>query len=1565
MKNRIVKIFNIFLILAVIIGTLLPVSIISAAAVQSTNQTIPNAVTANPPALPMITSLVPNNGVPGTSLTGVLINGINLTGATAVTFSGTGVTASNLVVNVTGTQITAAVTINGSAEIGARNITVTTPTAMSAPLVGGFTVKTVTGWYENGLSVDTAAKGELVTAKIKITLDPGHYTLIVKRDISGWTDETVASFNFDSPGGTVTEALTFTPLYATDEGSTNGYYMQLSQSGVSIWTTPNSYPPRLTVINRYALTIQVNPPSAGTVALSPPGQSTTVSWNGTYDQGTIVMLQATANEGYNFLGWSSDASGSNAFAPLIMTADKTIVANFRGTEQYAITNAWLTNMVDTDYDGYSSEFTINWTTSVDTNTSKQVYAQTYFVEASGEGILGVSNNFIVTPGIQAQQSLSIKIANSSLFHGNCDLQIQLYDSISNIQIAVLTGAYPTLHNIKLEQASEDATLSVENLEVLGSAISGYGGLEVSFDLVNDTSYAISGYTPEIRVSQDALWDDGDQTNNWNPGSDPVKPRQYLPGEHLRISNVIAIPSYIHNGSTAYILACGTRYNPSDTNEHGPAGAYPVQVKDQILIIPAVKPQPGDILLKDGYNSNISWWLQTWEQGTIVRQGGAPDTDEALLNQLGGWMPGHAGLVVPASSVPDSFKQGVTDPDNKVWVLHSVSNFPWLFGNNGGPTFTWYTNPEDFGGQDHYMGARTVSGGLATLPSNQWMLDATSSYYAINAYQNLWQFEGLGYGPLSKGTVQQPNQYPSQYTCVGLAETAYEASGQDIVSPVDEQSWPIALSPYKQWLRSLPREDVTATPGSELEFNVYGYHQGQGLSPDNLNADLSGLPMTPGIPATFLGNTNSSGKSFKWNIPNNISGDYSVTFTGNLNGVTQTERVVIHVSAPSATFYPTNGTVGEGITVTGSSWVSSETISAVTLGGIAATNSLTISADGALSGNITVPAVSGGLKTIIITGSVSGARTFDNAFNVTPSPGAAAKLSFTNSAQTTTAGVASNMFTVRALDAFNNPVSVNTTTIVSLTSSSDTGRFDINSSGQFDGTVTAISIPTGGNSINFYYKDTAAGTLTLTAANINLTSATQQEIVNPAGKYKLIWGTQPETTVTAGTTWARFTVKITDQYGNQTSDTDAITIVPSSGTLGGTLSKAAMAGLAIFNDVSRTLAGAMTITATSGTLTAAPVSNTITINVAAASQVRVESAANGSGTTVAAQNLTIGSSLTVYAVTRDQFGNHVDNPGAATWSLASKTGGIANSDLSATTGASAVITGHQTGSGVIHVAITGLTSADSGLITVVAAQVSFGGGGGGGSSIIDLNIRGFASSEPLKTTSEGIVQEAAKVKSGDGLFTLDIAKGTKVLSKILTAVVNLSVEPPISPPKAPFMNAFVGAYNFGPEGTTFDPPLTFTFSYSLLPTYMDENTLSVVCYNGTSWDTVPGKLDKTTKTIEAQISHFSTYAVIGRVSEPASPTPTAAATPTPTPTPKPAPTPTPMPSPTVSATPTLPVTSPLVEVTPTPTQTASPAPTTTPPTKPTPTWMIIMFVVVGIAAILVVVLIILRVRKTKT
>lgn len=108
--------------------------------------------------------------------------------------------------------------------------------------------------------------------------------------------------------------------------------------------------------------------------------------------------------------------------------------------------------------------------------------------------------------------------------------------------------------------------------------------------------------------------------------------------------------------------------------------------------------------------------------------------------------------------------------------------------------------------------------------------------------------------------------------------------------------------------------------------------------------------------------------------------------------------------------------------------------------------------------------------------------------------------------------------------------------------------------------------------------------------------------------------------------------------------------------------------------------------------------TLTVSVGAVTQVRVESSATGSAV-VATQDLGTGNSITVYANSRDAFGNFVANVSADSWSVANITGGVLNTDLSSASGPSTIFTGGAYGTGNIHAAVAGLTSVDSGTITV--------------------------------------------------------------------------------------------------------------------------------------------------------------------------------------------------------------------------------------------------------------------------
>ncbi len=115
------------------------------------------------------------------------------------------------------------------------------------------------------------------------------------------------------------------------------------------------------------------------------------------------------------------------------------------------------------------------------------------------------------------------------------------------------------------------------------------------------------------------------------------------------------------------------------------------------------------------------------------------------------------------------------------------------------------------------------------------------------------------------------------------------------------------------------------------------------------------------------------------------------------------------------------------------------------------------------------------------------------------------------------------------------------------------------------------------------------------------------------------------------------------------------------------------------------------------------SNAQNFTVAAlpATKINIETAANGSGSIVSAQNLTYGSAITVYAISRDALNNFVANVAASAWSLENITGGVVAGDLvPSADNKSAVFTAFLAGTAQVK-AISGiLTPTTSGIITVL-------------------------------------------------------------------------------------------------------------------------------------------------------------------------------------------------------------------------------------------------------------------------
>jgi FKBP-type peptidyl-prolyl cis-trans isomerase 2/regulation of enolase protein 1 (concanavalin A-like superfamily) len=219
-----------------------------------------------------------------------------------------------------------------------------------------------------------------------------------------------------------------------------------------------------------------------------------------------------------------------------------------------------------------------------------------------------------------------------------------------------------------------------------------------------------------------------------------------------------------------------------------------------------------------------------------------------------------------------------------------------------------------------------------------------------------------------------------------------------------------------------------------------------------------------------------------------------------------------------------------------------------------------------------------------------------------------------------------------------------------------GSVDLGSSpgsAPLGGTITATAT-TGVASFSDLILDQAAIGATLMASSGTLTSATTTGIaVGAAPATQLVITTEPPPNVTAGSDFS-LAVSAQDAFGNVDPTFDgnvrlALSNNPADGTLGGTLTATAKAGVASFSDpILDRAASGDTLQAASGTLT---VATTTDIDVSAAPAVQWVI------TTEPPASVTAGSGFSLVVSAEDTFGN-VDPTfqGNVTVALASNPGG---------------------------------------------------------------------------------------------------------------------------------------------------------------------------------------------------------------------------------------------------------------------------------------------------------------------
>jgi len=349
------------------------------------------------------------------------------------------------------------------------------------------------------------------------------------------------------------------------------------------------------------------------------------------------------------------------------------------------------------------------------------------------------------------------------------------------------------------------------------------------------------------------------------------------------------------------------------------------------------------------------------------------------------------------------------------------------------------------------------------------------------------------------------------------------------------------------------------------------------------------------------------------VPTVAVGLKTIVITGATSGA-QTFADAFTVTA-TATFTPTHGPVGTVIAVTGTGWTGNETIAAgnVTVGGATATHHLTVNGAGNLTGNITVPTLASGLKTIVITGASSGAQTFADAFTVT----ATATFTPTHGPVGTVIAVTGTGWTGNETIAAGNVTVGNATATHTLT---------VNGAGELTGNITVPTLAVGLKTI--VITGNTSGAQTFTDAFTVTAAATFTPDEGPVGTVIAVTGTgwTGNETIAAGnvtvggvTATHHLTVNVGTLTGNITVPTVAVglkTIVITGASSG-----------------AQTFTGAFTVTAAATfTPTHGPVGTVIAVT--------------GTGwtgnETIAAGNVTVGGTTATHHLTVNGAGNLTGN-----------------------------------------------------------------------------------------------------------------------------------------------------------------------------------------------------------------------------------------------------------------------------------------------------------------------------------
>jgi len=133
--------------------------------------------------------------------------------------------------------------------------------------------------------------------------------------------------------------------------------------------------------------------------------------------------------------------------------------------------------------------------------------------------------------------------------------------------------------------------------------------------------------------------------------------------------------------------------------------------------------------------------------------------------------------------------------------------------------------------------------------------------------------------------------------------------------------------------------------------------------------------------------------------------------------------------------------------------------------------------------------------------------------------------------------------------------------------------------------------------------------------------------------------------------------------------------------------------------------------------------------------------------------------------------------------------------------------------------------------------------------------------------EGVFTEPLTAESEDGKVGLTIDEGTAAKTKQDLPLSEISIIEMVEPPAPPADTDVLGlTYDLGPDGATFDPPITITFTYDEadIPEGVDEGDLVIAFWDEAADEWVVLEdvtVDPVTNTISASVSHFTAFTVL--------------------------------------------------------------------------------------------------------